>query len=317
MQCICRHIYSLNCSHKQLSDSGLSLFPGHINFSTIFFSRGFPPSNFGFLAPPGLTLTSDRNYTPSIFNWENHQYLNYSFFSNSSLYQKFSPSTVLSPSLLKSLFKSEIKIPSFKLTSYTISNITYINSNILLTITSFDDLSNLTNYSTVCSDLSISTPKLYRTLTGNLTGISHTTITIPKSYSPRRIQIYEPILSFCRPYLSLFSSTCSIIDYFSNSRGVFINTISSNCTISYQYKCDFLHWSKFPQNPDRGFFAGPDIIFLNQSNQTLTLFSNNVNFRIPTPDFSMVYNTPLMTGFIFSLFFSLTIRWISQKIHSK
>ncbi|KAH0789403.1 GPI transamidase component GPI16 [Histomonas meleagridis] len=77
-----------------------------------------------------------------------------------------------------------------------------------------------------------------------------------------------------------------------------------NCTFTYPYRCQFLHYSQYPQNPDRGLVLGAVIV---ESENNLW-YGNTENLRIPTPDFSMVYNTPVISGIVFSLTFAYILR---------
>jgi hypothetical protein len=127
---------------------------------------------------------------------------------------------------------------------------------------------------------------VHRTLQGDFFG---TSVSIINNSIP--IEIFDPLPDFCQIEQSSFISSCE-------------NNYIGECEYSFKFRCDLLHWSKYPQNSDRGFTIGPSFISINNS----IYFTNVVNMILPVPDISMAYNTPMIICCLLSSVLALIIR---------
>jgi hypothetical protein len=145
-------------------------------------------------------------------------------------------------------------------------------------------------------------PFLYRTLTGNITGLSRTVV--------RRgtdVDVFEPLPTFCVRNRRSLQSNCSAVAFSEVDSVLHIRPSPDTCQYSYEYRCRFPHWAAYPTNPDRGFVLGP-IVAKDAAAQLH--YGNAPVLLLPTPDFSMVYNTPIIVGLVFSLAFAFVIRML-------
>ena len=143
---------------------------------------------------------------------------------------------------------------------------------------------------------------LYRTMRGNTTGLSKTVI---RSSIDTNITIFEPWPKLCTV------NEASLAHSFKMTHGLLfsLNITRGWNEYSFEYRCRFPHWSEFPTNPDRGFVLGPIIAFV----ENRTVFGNAENMVLPTPDFSMVFNTPILTGLTFAFTLAFVVRMVLQR----
>lgn len=229
--------------------------------------------------PKGMTLISDSDHKPLLMEWEaQYRRNNFSYF--------FSPRTIFSLPLIESIV--DFKIPPIGEDGFVFANVTLVNNSVFLGIRSYPF-----NYSKL--------PRLYRKLNGNITGSSSTTV----KQNFAQLKVFEPLSPFCTINKYSFKTTCLNTGFFTIPNGSLIHIMGTNCTYSYQFICEFLQWSKYPPNPDRGFVLGSSIIELNES---FVLFGNNEIIRLPTPDFSMIYNTPTLVLMVFSTLTALSFK---------
>lgn len=137
--------------------------------------------------------------------------------------------------------------------------------------------------------------KVYRSLRGNVAGKSYTIIETKET----EYVVFEPLPDFCK---TKWNSAIERVP-----GGVEIAGARGN--YGYEYRCKFLHWSEFPVNPERGFVLGP-VIMKTRSGEFD--FFKSENLVLPTPDFSMVYNTPMILGLMFSITTAILIRLLMR-----
>jgi hypothetical protein len=279
----CNYAFKLS----NLTYEGTSLFPNRtVGYSLIV--PGFhPPDPFLQLAPPGTVLVSEDAQPPLLLNFE-------SSVSFSGRFHHFSPSTMFSFPLLDSL----AVIPVNHNLSVLRANLTVFPGTAggileLVTLIGGDD----------CQAVSVTaSPFLYRTLTGNITGLSRTVIR-----RGTEVDIFEPLPNFCVRNRHSIESNCSAVTFSEVDSVLHVSPSAGACQYSYQYRCRFPHWAAYPTNPDRGFLLGPVVA---RDAAAQLHYGNAPVLLLPTPDFSMVYNTPIIVGFVFSFTFAFVIRML-------
>ena len=138
--------------------------------------------------------------------------------------------------------------------------------------------------------------KMYRSLRGNVAGTSYTVVETEET----EFVVFEPLPDFCKLEWN------SVVKRVPGG----VEIPPGTGSYGYRYKCRFLHWSEFPANPERGFVLGP-VIMRTQNGEFF--FFKSENLVLPTPDFSMVYNMPMILGLMFSLTAAMLIRLIMRK----
>ena len=146
---------------------------------------------------------------------------------------------------------------------------------------------------------------VYRTMRGNTTGVSKTVI---RSAIDTSITVFEPWPTFCSVNEASLAHSVKMAQHQSN---LFfsLNITRGWNEYSFEYRCRLPHWSEFPTNPDRGFVLGPIIAVV----ENRTVFGNAENMVLPTPDFSMVFNTPILTGLTFAFTLAFLVRMVLQR----
>jgi hypothetical protein len=280
------------CSYPfELSDltyEALTLFSNRsLNYSLIM--PGLPhPNPYFQLGPAGTTLVTEDSTIPTLLRFESSSHF-------SGLFHHFAPGVVFSFSLLRSL----LSIPVNESLLVISANVTFSSNHRSLRIvgigTDFTDQH--------CHNLPESETKMafiYRTFTGHTTGRSRTIIKLPSE----KYEFFEPLPTFCVVDYNSLTTNCSSVSIARDGSGLVLQVQPSPpvCEYSYLYRCRFLRWDEFPTNPDRGFILGP--VIANNRHGILT-YGNAPTLVLPTPDFSMVYNTPMIAGLVFSIAFSL------------
>jgi hypothetical protein len=149
---------------------------------------------------------------------------------------------------------------------------------------------------------------VYRTLTGNITGQSRTVVKL----SGESFELFEPFPDFCVPDYGSLTTNCSEVSIAKVESGILLQLrpLPPLCEYSYAYRCRFLRWAEFPTSPDRGFVLGPVVA---KDSHGLLTYGNAPTLVLPTPDFSMVYNTPMIAGLVFSISFALLGRVLLRR----
>ena len=235
----------------------------------------------------GLVFLSNSSARPQIMNFE-------SVYKHRNMFVHYAPTTTPSYALMNSLLKRHINVNS----SFASFKLTTLGPNIELIYDTYNDTSG-------CFEIPQRDLFVYRTMRGNTTGMSRTVI---NSDINTELTIFEPFPNFC---VIRTQSIPSNVNFSQSEHGIIVtmNVTRGWNEYSFEYRCRFLHWSEYPTNPDRGFVLGP--IVVNFGNETV--FGNAENLVIPTPDFSMVYNTPILTGFLLSFTAAFVVRMVLIK----
>lgn len=299
MQSFLLTLRALRCETKMtfddLTESGRKLLK---NSSYALISVGTPIIGHGRIAPTGMTLVSPQKEPPfALFKFEGNRQFQ-------SKYLHFAPKVTLSPELLEYLGPFHFNNSLFSF--YAVANLSILdNSLISMHLDAIVDHSDTYPY---CNELEMEQlPAIYRRINGNFIQKSHS---ILNSTRKQQIEITEPLPKFCHAKMSSFKSTCKVQSFNAIQSGVRINLVSDNCSYSYKLRCALQHWSIYPQNPDHGFVIGPSIITFDDR----VVFGNTENLILPPPDFSMVFNTPIIIGCIFSFTFATIIRKVLGNI---
>ena len=300
-----RNSFRIKTDVSALTEYGRKLIFLHKNVSSFYFSFGFPQSG-GLFVPQGTTLVSEGEITENdALKWEGT-------LSTKNNFYFFAPSIVLNIPFIKTLVSSDL--PDIELSDYSYLNMTILNRNIEIDLNLFTKHENERKFDSRWTRTKEEEPTFaYRTFSGDIYGVSNTFL---KSKKTQNISIFEPFPSFCKPDISKISGTCSIKRIRRGFKGYNIKLEikeESNCSYSYPYRCSFLRWNAFGQNPDKGFLVGPNVIKENGR----TSFSNIAWIHLPTPDFSMIFNTPIIVGCFISSVFAIGVRHISKKEENK
>ena len=302
---IYKNSYSIQTDFSSLTDFGRDILFLHKNVTYLYSSFG----NFeigSFPVPSGTTLVSQGEITENrALNWGG------SLNTKDSFYY-FADFTIYSLAFIRSII--DIEIPeildpsSYK---YSYINVTFINrEKIILNFNIYTDEqigNNVVNFT--YEKIEKIAPSIYRTFHGDISGFSATYV---ESFNNETIQIYEPFPSFCIANIKQIKSNCGIMKIQQKFKGYeFTLSAKENqkCMYEYDYRCSFLRWDKYGQNPARGFLVGPNIIHTEDNTKA---FSYHSYIKPPTPDFSMVFNTPIIVGFIFSSIFAIGIRHVAK-----
>ena len=304
---IYKNSYSIRTDFSSLTDFGKEILFLHKNRTNLYSSFGNIDLK-SFPVPTGTTLVTQGEITENrALNWGG------TLFTKDSFYF-FSEFTIFTLEFIKSIVS--IDIPSIlnpRLYPYSYINITFINKDVILlnfNIYTENSLNNQKEINFTNEKIIRKKPFLYRNFNDYLSGSSSTYL---EFYNNETIRIYEPFPSFCQSNIHKITTNCNITKILQKFKG-YEFTISAKenqkCTYKYNYKCSFLRWDKYGQNPARGFLIGPNIIY---SEDNEKCFSNHFYIKPPTPDFAMIFNTPIIVGFIFSSIFAIGIRHISKK----
>ena len=285
------HIYEEKLNYNSLTNYGKEIFKYHYNISTLFISYGIPPNNSCRYVPEGMTLISQTEIIEnSLIEWDSYLSINEFYY--------LSPRTTLSLNLLKSIINTNI---NFNLNySYIYINITLIENLIDFSVHIFSKNNPFQNN---FLKKKIIKKFIYRSIKKkkNILNNSFTTL---KNF--KNNIIFEPIPKFCKVIQNSFNSNCLNLNYnfFKNYQKIIILNKSS-CSYNYNLKCKNLKWNEFNHHPNRGFIIGPNIIINHFKN---TFFGNTVSLLLPTPDFSMIYNAPIIISCFFSCIFAIILR---------
>jgi hypothetical protein len=279
-------------SRFALTDSGHLLFPldRRVTLKMSLQSQ-FPRQEQYF--PPGLLYISPLSAKPPVFPFES----TFSYDGNSHF---FAPRITLSESLLNSIILLEKdRFPAPNAASLFFDAESYVGDLVV----------HLTRPSENCYEISYRMPYLYRHIESNTSGISRTIVHSVVSHGGNTI--FEPLPPFCRVNRYSLSGNCSNLTIQSLVNGSLITLTIKNgsCDFSYRFRCRFPHWSEFPADPERGFVLGPVI---GRNGNGFEYYGNAPNLLLPTPDFSMVYNAPILTGLVFSLTFAILLRLVLE-----
>lgn len=281
---------------NSLSNFGSGLFENSGN-SSLTISNFSPIPWNGYEVSTGLTFISDSNCSKrSYFPFE-------AFLNFSGKYFSFAPKVRFNCNIIRSLFTEGTDTKCEESALYV--TVKHIKNNILLTYKMISD-DNSDKY-----DELKKLPFVYRTFNGNLTGISKTII--KSETNDVNLNIFQPMPDFCKIRSDSLKTTCNMAKITDNKQMHF-QIKGSNCSFWYEYKCTFVHWSSFPQNPERGFILGPLIIEDEEHN---IFFGNIANLILPTPDFSMIYNSQILTGLVFSVSFTIILKLVMKEKKKK
>ena len=309
---IFKNSYTFETNISSVTDFGRNILFLHKNITQIYFASGFPTEG-NYFVPPGTTLVTQGAITENdALKWEGTISIKKHFYF-------FAPSIIYTPDFVKTIISEEF--PHFfnpSLYNYSYLNLSILNNEKI--IINFNYFTNDIDKQTTEKDFKIKSEKIeqtspfvYRTLKGDISGYSKTFI---YSSMNENIEIFEPFSSLCYPNIKQISTNCQINHVKQKQKGYtfYIQTKENeNCSYSYRYRCSFPKWNQFGQNPEKGFFVGPNLI-TNQKGEMS--YSNIAWLVLPTPDFSMIFNTPIITGFIFSSIFAIGIRHILKIIRS-
>jgi hypothetical protein len=284
-------IHKYHISRELLTYAGNTMFSNATASYTLLSSCDRYPAHLGNIAPPGTLLICDAEPGSGPIAFDSH------FAWNGQMFY-FSPKTVLSRALLQT-FLSPLNI-SQNSGALLFCNLTLTPKFSMLEAFFFND----------GNEKPETFPFVYRTLHGNVSGISHTIIRSNTNLGS--LELFEPFPEFCFAKSETFKTNCTNITMKTINHGNLITVATDlrDCDYEFGYFCRFLHWSQYPPNPERGFVLGPIVI----KNETGNLwFGNAENLVLPTPDFSMVYNTPMIVGLFFSGCIAMLLRLVSEK----
>lgn len=270
-----------------LSDFGSSFFENTGN-SSLMISNFSPIPADGYEVPAGMTFISDSNISKQFF------FPFEAFLHFSGKYYRFAPRVRFNCNLIQQFFNEKVDIKCNDSIMY--ANISQVNNNITL------------NYKLVIEDNDenhkkrMKLPLVYRTFSGNLTGVSRTVIV--SDSNDINLTIFQQMPDFCKINSNSLKTNCKMVKIIDDEQKYFLAK-GSNCSFWYEYRCMFLHWSSFPPNPERGFVLGP--LMIKDGNNNI-FYGNTANLILPTPDFTMVYNTSIITGLLLSLSFTCIIK---------